>query len=439
MKLLWFLTFILIFLTPLIFVSDTNEAFEFPKMFFVYFAGTSLIFVYLLRLLWLKEKFVFPNVFVQGFLLANVLATLLSTHLYTSLWGYYSRFNGGLISLVVFIGVFLVLKNSFDQPQFSKIRNLIMVTILPIGGYGVVQHFTIDDITRVYSTLGQPNWLGAYLVVVLPLVMDKYFDEKLEWLSVFLYVLGFSALWYTFSLSALLGFVFAAGTFVYLKWDVIRKNVKKSGVLVAMTFLIALSQPGVFGQRVKDIMIDLRKANAQTEMTMDPGISSSSAPSDGEQLSASETSNDGEQLPAPNMSSGKQLSDPGFIRLLMWKGTLHLATSSPKNFLIGTGPETFPYTFQKYRPAELNYSSEWEFILNKPHNYYLEVLAETGIVGLFSYLCLLYWGFKNSDREFKASLVGFAVTNFFGWPTVATTLLFWVILANASLKTEPKG
>ena len=92
---------------------------------------------------------------------------------------------------------------------------------------------------------------------------------------------------------------------------------------------------------------------------------------------------------------------------------------------MGTGPETYPYSFQPFRPIELNYSSEWSYLFNKPHNYYLEIWAESGLLGLVAYGVLFFKIFKYQTIDKRLGLIGFAITNIFGWPVVATALVFW--------------
>ena len=113
----------------------------------------------------------------------------------------------------------------------------------------------------------------------------------------------------------------------------------------------------------------------------------------------------------------------------MWKSTVDLIFSSPKIFLIGAGPETFPYVFQKFRESSLNYSSEWSYILNKPHNYYLEVFSEKGIIGLLIYLYVVIYTLRSKNFLLTPALFGFYITNIFSWPTVSTSLVFWIMLA----------
>ena len=82
-----FLAVILIFFTPLLFVTNTNEAFEFPKMYFVYLIGGTLLGVEILRNLVEDKLPKTPNNYILAFVASQVIATIFSTHIHTSLWG----------------------------------------------------------------------------------------------------------------------------------------------------------------------------------------------------------------------------------------------------------------------------------------------------------------------------------------------------------------
>ena len=143
--------------------------------------------------------------------------------------------------------------------------------------------------------------------------------------------------------------------------------------------------------------------------------------------------------------------DTSKIRLIVWRGAINLWQSSPKNMLIGTGPETFAYNFLPYRPKELNQTSEWDFLYNKAHNEYIDILVEQGLIGFTAYLILLGIFVRqflsiNSKLQITSSKntkykildtkylsvallsgwIGFLVTNFFGFTVVPTALLFWL-------------
>ena len=73
------------------------------------------------------------------------------------------------------------------------------------------------------------------------------------------------------------------------------------------------------------------------------------------------------------------ITDSAEIRRIVWSGAIEIARNYP---LFGTGPETFAYAYYKYRPAEHNLTSEWDFLYNRAHNEFLNVAATSGFLGL---------------------------------------------------------
>jgi len=412
-SLLKIIVYILVFFTPLIFVTNTNELYEFPKMYFVYFLGTAAFFVFCILLLFSRVKIKFPSYPVLFFISAVIISTIFSFHLYTSVWGYYTRFNGGLISVLVFAGVYLVISSTFKKDEISKILYLLILNSIPVSIFGISQHYA--GVTRVYTTIGQPNWAAAYIAMIIPLTLYKYFKNggKNVFLFGVIYLMEFACLWFTYSISGFLGFLVSiAALFIINRKELLNKyTFAKALPIVVLSILIAALNLGVFKQRIEDIFIDVRKVALESVYV----------------------------YALENTSAGNNLSDPGFIRTGLWEGTLKLAASSPKVLLVGTGPETFPYAFQPFRPKILNYSSEWDFVFNKPHNYYLEILATMGILGLSSYGILIFKVLRTKHSFLVPSLISLFVSNIFGWPTVATALVFWIYLAVFDMEPEKEN
>lgn len=407
----------LVFLTPFLFARNTNELFEFPKMYYVYFAGSLLFVVTLLG----RYRNIISNGFsrLAGlFLVSFALSTVLSSHPYTSTWGYFSRFNGGLVSVLVFFAIFLA--TSILKPPARNVLKVAALTILPISVYAILQHFGVggrwasDTTVRAFSTFGQPNWYGAYCAMVLPIIL--YFSlrerqrvvDKVAWLLLF--ILGFCGFWFAYSISGIAGL--AASILLLLVLDI--KSVRNNLIPILITFLVcavfAFLNPGIFKQKLDDALVDTTRI-VQPNTTSQPQVTNS-------------------YVETPTYA----VTDSGFIRKGIWEGTLKLVLSSPKNVLVGTGPETFPYEFQRFRPSSLNYSSEWNYILNKPHNYYLELLAQNGIIGLVIYLTFVIKILLLKHPIFTPALLGLFVTNIFGWPTVSTSLLFWIFLGLVAIE-----
>jgi ABC-type multidrug transport system fused ATPase/permease subunit len=129
---------ILILLTPLIFTANTTELFEFPKMFFVYLLGTTIIFVFLLQRVVIWQSIKFSNTAVLAFVGAYIVTSISSMHKFTSVWGYFTRWNGGLVSILVFFGMYLTLINTLNKKAFEKFTNLFLITLLPVSSMGLL-------------------------------------------------------------------------------------------------------------------------------------------------------------------------------------------------------------------------------------------------------------------------------------------------------------
>ena len=400
--------------TPILFFKGTNELFEFPKMIFVYILGSTAFFVFIIeRIKSNTLSFTFSKLdkYVLLFLGANVLSTIFSINRYTSTWGYYTRFNGGLVSVVIFTMIYFVFVHGTTKEEREKVLDFVLYATVPVCIYAIAQSFGFekgyweeDSSARVFASLGQPNWLAAYLVLTIFPALSKMLaasTAKLRGLFATIVLLNYFALWFTYSLSGLLGFVVALVVFlIFVEKNLLIQNKKTLLGIFLICILVSVLKPGILGPKIRDSLRDA-KIISQNSLT----------------AYAAE-----EQVVAE-----RKFGDTTAIRLAVWQGTLRSIVSSPKNVLVGTGPETFPYAFPPFRPEELNQTSEWDFVFNKPHNYYLELLSNLGLLGLALYLVLLITVLKSIRKPGALPLVcgilGLAVSDFFGWHTVTSSLV----------------
>jgi tetratricopeptide (TPR) repeat protein len=128
-------------------------------------------------------------------------------------------------------------------------------------------------------------------------------------------------------------------------------------------------------------------------------------------------------------------TESGDIRKIVWKGAIDIWKAYP---ILGTGLETFAFSYYKFRPVEHNLVSEWDFLYNKAHNEYLNFLATAGTIGFLAYLLLIgasLYQISKSRPNFALALgagyVSILVTNFFGFSVVPVALLFFLYPAVA--------
>ena len=444
--------FALFILVPLILTPWNYELFEFNKMLTVYALTAIIVGAWGAKMI-LGRRLIFRRSFwdipLGLFFISQLTSFLLSIDRHTSFWGYYSRFNGGLLSIICYLLLYwsFVSNMNKNNSQFA-IRNLLITATL-VATYGIAEHFGIDakywvqDVkNRVFSTLGQPNWLAAWLVALTPLTWGfgllNYESRIVNYgkskslkpiIHYSLFIILFTCLLFTRSRSGLLGFVVAFFVFWLLSAFAFRKNFKKiiTPFLVFSFLLLVLSL--LAGSWIPGIEKITKFFSSQT-------------PSN--------------QQPINNQSTINQpllITESGDIRKVVWKGAVHIWRHYP---LFGTGPETFAYSYYWYRPREHNDLSEWDFLYNKAHNEYLNYAATTGSVGLLAYLFLigsfLFWSAKNLKTQisklktdilhlsFLSGFLSIVVTNFFGFSVVPVQLLFFLFPAFAvSLENIPKN
>ena len=112
------------------------------------------------------------------FFASQLVSSLFSIDRHTSLRGYYSRFHGGLLSSLSYLLLYYALVSNLDRKRVLKSLYTLLISALLVSLYGLAEHFGIDaqywvqDVqNRVFSTLGQPNWLAAWLVALTIIAM----------------------------------------------------------------------------------------------------------------------------------------------------------------------------------------------------------------------------------------------------------------------------
>ncbi|MFW5703256.1 MAG: O-antigen ligase family protein [Patescibacteria group bacterium] len=452
--------------TPFLMYSKTSELFEFNKMMYIY--GTTVVVSGLWFLMNLEKKRIdLPKhwfvILLLVFIVALTASTIYSIDVHTSLYGYYGRFNGGLLSIISYSALFLVFIAVSDRRHVLRCLRISVVTAFLVVLWGIPGRYGSDlsclvftgKITnacwtaqfkpaeRMFSTLGQPNWLGAYLAVNLFFgtyflsIRDRYKNRSTLIVTVITVVI-FTGILFTRSRSALLATGISSIIMGLSYLLIYRKELKRRFVpLMALTLVMVVPvivfQTGI--TRIDSVLsLSLEAGNKQhineSRMNSQEELSSHE-----ESLADSSKSPDGERI---------VITDSFTIRQIVWEGAVELARQYP---VLGTGPETFAYAYYSVRPLAHNMTSEWDFLYNKAHNEFLNYLATTGYVGFVIYLGLvasvivllqrLALQKKASKKEqlFYANLIAayltIQITNFFGFSISMIQILFYLIPAFA--------
>jgi len=476
----------LFLLVPLVFSGATSELFEFPKMWLTF--GLTIV----IGTAWIAKMILQKRIQIQRtpldiplllFLTSQIVSSIFSLDPHVSLWGYYSRFNGGLFSIIAYIFLYYALVSNFlteqargdarrgtpiERPQRSEdvgwersaagprfIKRLITVGLFSgiiVALWGFPSHFGIDPTCfvfrgsfdtscwtdafkptiRIFSTLGQPAWLAAFMALLIPLAIafglnltgekKQDMNKKLIAYCLLLIVLLFYAdLLFTNTRAGFIAFWTANALFwaiLFFKKFLPRRNFIKYFLIFNLAFLLCNF---FIGSPIESI----------NKFTL-PSLTKHSAI---------------QTTPQPGGLEGTNITDSGNIRLLVWQGAIDAWKDKP---LFGTGVETFAFAYYQHKPIQHNLTSEWDFLYNKAHNEYLNYLATSGIFGLGSYLLIIGFSIfytakwllakgESSSLLITALLAGYIsilISNFFGFSVVIINLYFFLIPAFVFILTD---
>lgn len=443
----------LFFLTPLFWTSQNYELFEFNKMLLVYGFTVVIVGTWLLKII--NHKSLNFNrtpldIPLLLFLGANILSTIFSIDPHTSIWGYYSRSNGGLLSLVSYLLLYWAFVSNMDKNKVLTTLKYGLISGFIISLWAIFEHLGVspscvilrgefnascwiqDVQARVFASLGQPGWLAAYLAMLLFPALYFFLTATTRRLQAAYWLLLASlymAFTFTYSRGPMLGLIAGFVAFTYLYISITLKatdsiNLKPFLLVIFSFILINL----LFGSALSSFrLVSLFAAPVRPTISLQPVSSMTQLENGG--------------------------TESGQIRLIVWKGAWEIFKHYP---ILGSGLETFAYSYYQYRPAAHNMTSEWDFLYNKAHNEYLNYLATTGIVGFatymlvistFIFLCIKYYVSNIKQKKHNtyylilttsllSAYISYLVYNFFLFSVVIIAVFFYVFPAIFFVATE---
>ncbi len=90
----------------------------------------------------------------------------------------------------------------------------------------------------------------------------------------------------------------------------------------------------------------------------------------------------------PNLIEALKLTPWG----LHYNASLSIISESP---LVGNGLKSFRIKCKKYETEEIKKSTEYKVCSTHPHNFHLEILLDTGLIGYFAFMIFLFYLFKD--------------------------------------------
>lgn len=412
-----------LFLSAVWFWRPTIDVFDLTKITILWVLGLVALVLWVVssaeRGVWVPKMKLFWA--AAAFLVAEGLATLFSQDSVLSATGLYHRY-GGLIPFCLYATIALMLVGFYwERPQLAReIPWAITLASVFVLGYVLIEKAGLDWIPWrdsnnqpppfPVSTLGNSDFAGGYLAITAPLFLYTAVSAR-RWYRYALwplFVLDLLALYYTDSRGAFiaLGVVIAAMAFLYRdrlpRW--VRLGALAGTILAVLVGIVLIwhpfmsSPPSFF--RTSGAFSPFRTTTFQE-------------------------------------------------RYWYWVDALRIFKHHP---VFGTGPDTFYANYPRFRLPQDGAKLALT-ITDKPHNIFFEYAADSGILGIGTYLAMmglaLWYGYRRVRQlqgttrlllvAFLGMLIAYLAQGFFSIDIPPLAVLGWVALAGVVVLADPGG
>ncbi|TDT61994.1 O-antigen ligase family protein [Fonticella tunisiensis] len=396
------LIFILIIcIVPLIITPWAPDYYYYPKIIAIY----ALAFILAVISIFLsnsKTQKRFEDIVVVLYLLWITLSTLFSIDINRAFLGKDYRYEG-LLSLTCYILIYLTASKFYSYSK--KHVPILIVSSVIICIYGIIQYFNFDPIPSdgirtaweryAYSTTGNPNFLGSYIVLILPVCIFCYIISR-KYAYLFSSGILYMALLCTRTRSAWIGGVFSGILLIILIY--IRRIELKPMIYILILFsTITLGLNYYSNHEVKNRFVSIL-SDAKAVATKAPDYERA-----------------------------------GSTRIFIWKKCLKLIATKP---IFGFGPDTLDILFMKnfYEDTKKYFG---DLSVDKAHNEYIQIAASSGLPAAILYLtfvgAILFKSFKNFKKNILiipllCSISGYLIQAFFNISVVSVAPVYWGFL-----------
>ena len=372
-----------------------------------------------------------------------ILSTVTSLNPRLSLWGLHGRLQGAYTILCYILLFFLVSFNLRTKAQLERLITTVLLASLPVALGGILQHFGRNLMfpqaaSRVSSTIGNPIFVGAYLIMVIPLAVARLLivlgalregsHIASSYRSMLLRAAGYASLLlaqlmcllYTQARGPWLGCL--AGITLFAVLLSLRRRIRW---LLVVTIAMSVASIALL------VLLNLPRTPLEPLRTL-PRLSRLVILDD---------------LKATTGTIG--------VRLLIWQGGIELLRSRPPvglkpdplsalRPLIGYGPEMMRGVFHAVAPPQLSHVESRNALADRAHNHLLDLIIMNGALGLAAFLFLIgsffYQGISllRQTNSFQTQLTLIAllaavcahfVETQVGIAITSTQMLLWLYMA----------
>jgi putative inorganic carbon (HCO3(-)) transporter len=403
---------------PCLFTTQTSDVFYLPKLVGLWVLLAAVI--WLLAVSNLTEEGISSfrwigvvDVPVLAFVLLNLLALALSTDRHQSLFGERLQ-HQGVLTILLYVGFFYLARVLItDRQQIFRLFVAITIGATAVASYAIIQKLGLDPIWkgylpsgRVFSTIGQPNALAAYLVLAIPTTAALAIEQRRFWrvATVTSLALIIGALLLTYSRGGYLGLALAVAVFIVGLREKIKMNLATLGAYVGAALIALVLTLSLIAPARAAVTRAWHRSESVSAVSGDESI-------------------------------GNHID--------LWRVAIHIVARHP---LFGTGPETFPEVFpgssRTVLPAATVSYFE-QFRVESPHDQVLAVASGAGIPAAIAYISALagivyvLWRATTRGRDgavrlalvaVMAAALAHVVTDAFMSAEITGSWMFWILV-----------
>lgn len=348
-----------------------------------------------------------------AFIGSALLSTIFAVNRNVAVFGTYDRWEG-LLTIVTYGLVFwLAVQLLAGEPDARGLTWSLLCSGYVIAAVAILQstfgllgggYFVVagTNVIRPDSTLANPDFLGIFLAMLLPVAISKVLSQRpalTRVLAVNLVVVLFIGLLATFTRAAWIGAVLGAVVVLVLRRGRFR------------VWPLVISASLIVGAFAVLIAVAARPSAAQ------PGVA--------------------QALFARVVSIADPSSRGQALRISVWGDTLPLIADRP---IVGYGPDTFGLVYPNYQTT-----TREAVLWDKPHQDALGVAASQGIIGLFAYIWILlafvraFWKgrYQRGAVGLFAGWVAYVISIQADFSWIPTSFPFWLFGAAAIVTWAP--
>ncbi|MEK7274877.1 MAG: tetratricopeptide repeat protein [Candidatus Desantisbacteria bacterium] len=448
----------LLLIVPLYFDPHASGVFDTTKMTIMRFFSIIILTAWLVKAVLIGHSFVRSKLDlpVLAFFWASILSTIFSMYPSTSLVGAYKR-HEGLTTTITYILLFFVATNFLHQKRlFKKTIYCLFTTAILSSIYSIAQRFGMDPTNwasnvseRTVSFFGNPIFLGAYLCMIIPLVLG-FFLSKQEQENILLKkktkgkttrsttatskkveITTVATRDYTIWVYGIILFLSFAGEIYAMSrgpWV---------GLFVAMVlFGIMSGKKILFENRLRLCVLGAIVGLLVLSASVGPHsiferISST--------VTVKETSG-GEKKAEITGGAGN--------RLKIWERSAHIMLDYP---VFGIGLDSLKFIYTRYKTLLMESLEGHNVDYDRSHNEFFDIGVMRGFVGLGIYLWLFfaffffcwksYQGLKDSNERLVllgicSAVLAYHAQSFFAFAVCSFTILFWTLMGMAMVQAR---